>query len=159
MVRSLDTPLAVAAEQLSHRQALQHLTMMMRLFEKCRVENLTHHYALLYEDLARKYWSERAVAMDPTLDRDVKTDKLNKELWEQARQRLASTLTAAGLSTSGHEGGASHASTSGGDSLSMAAVQRQQAASDAAARRADEARNRLNAEQRAADQRNAALVG
>ena len=74
---------------------------MMRLFERCKTENISYQYALMYDVQVRRWLSDRAKVADPDLNLDEETDRIHKEIWVQAKSRLAATLSIAGRSISG----------------------------------------------------------
>ena len=86
-------PTAVACDGLEQRVGLQHLCVMLKLFDECKRLGISHHAAFLYDIYLRKKWHHQAERKDPDLNIGKGSEALGKELWKQPWLQWASVAT------------------------------------------------------------------
>ena len=125
----------------------------MKMAEEARLAGESPYLAILYDDLLRKTVSERAKRRDPELDLDAEFVKVNKEIFQLAKSRLAHVLSAAGVTSE------RPSSSSGGRSFvgMESALAKQAAAADALTKKAEAAAKALARQQQEMDKRAATL--
>ena len=115
----------------------------------CKQENrgMNPHYVALavsYDELRRRDWEERAAKKDPCLEIENEAWVVNKDLLETAKSRLDQVVRAAGLKKGGNETAIESVSKV---SVAESTLEKQMAAADSAAKRAEIAIAKLNAAQ------------
>jgi len=132
---------AVAAGQWTLPQVIAHLDTVMQLSEQERASGGTVFTALVYDELVRRSWEQRAFRRDSTFRLGEAVLEVNGPILAAARARLASTLTAAGVAETVQQSQA--VSASAGASELESTLAKQQAAMDAIAKRAEQATKAL----------------
>jgi len=132
---------AVAAGQWTLPQVIAHLDTVMQLSEQEKASGGTMFTALVYDELVRRSWEQRAFRRDSTLRIGEAVLEVNGPILAAARARLASTLSAAGVAETSPQSQA--ISASAGASELESTLAKQQAAMDAIARRAEQATKAL----------------
>ena len=89
---------AIATKQMTWQSALSHMDIVWHLAEQERMKGNLPFLAFLYEELLRKSWARRAEKGDPSLNIEVESQKLDKDLVDIARHRLIEVMKEAGLS-------------------------------------------------------------
>eukprot|EP00438_Fugacium_kawagutii_P029513 Skav222739 [mRNA] locus=scaffold2390:473992:475065:+ [translate_table: standard] len=89
---------AVATGQLSWPAVLAHVDNVLQLAEQERMKGNRPFLAFLYEELLRKNWARRAEKGDPSLDIPCESQKIDKDLLDIAKHRMAEVMKEAGLS-------------------------------------------------------------
>lgn len=90
---------AVATQQWTWVAVINHMSMVGQIMEIHRVEmgGKAQYLGILYDELARIFWSERAERRDPEMLLEKVTAEPDKNILEAAKSRLAGVLEAAGL--------------------------------------------------------------
>ena len=136
---------AVATSQLSWPVVLAHMDIVLQLVEQERMKGNRPFLAFLYEELLRKNWARRAEKGDPSLDIPAEAQRIDKDLLDIAKHRLAEVMKEAGL---GEHDARQVVSSGSKDSLGFAElVNRQLAAAEAAQKQAEKATQQLAAVQ------------
>ena len=147
---------AVASEQLTWAIASAHMDVIMRISEEARASGNSQYLAILYDDLLRRDWANRAMKKDPALNISAESMVINREIFEIAKTRLSQVLEGAGV-------GAGQGNLSGpGNNLAYVAstesmLAKQQAAAEAVAKRAEAATRQLAKQQEQLEQRRVSL--
>jgi len=132
---------AVAAGQWTMPQVIAHLDTVMQLSEQEKASGGTMFTALVYDELVRRSWEQRAFRRDSTFRIGEAVLEVNGPILAAARARLASTLSAAGVAETIPQSQA--ISASAGASELESTLAKQQAAMDAIAKRAEQATKAL----------------
>eukprot|EP00435_Cladocopium_sp_Y103_P042868 s429_g11.t5 len=131
---------AVATGHLSWPVVLAHVDNVLQLVEQERMKGNRPFLAFLYEELLRKNWARRAEKNDPSLDIAAEAQKIDKDLLDIARHRLAEVMKEAGLS---EQHGRQSASSSQESARTDELVARQLAAAEAAQRQTERVTKQL----------------
>jgi hypothetical protein len=145
---------ATSLEQLTWSAVVAHVDVVMRIAEEARMKGDTPFVAVLYDDLLRRSFANRAEKRDPQLDIEAQSAKVNAEILILAKSRLLQVLGAVGLGDCGvPSSGASPAVTVGTESV----LAKQAAAAEALTRKAESAVRQMQKQQIQLDSRQAAL--
>jgi len=126
---------AVAEGQWTMPQVIAHLDTVMQLREQEKASGGTMVTALVYDELDRRSWEQRAFRRDSTFRIGEAVLEVNGPILAAAKARLASTLLAAGVAETIPQSQVRSASAGVSELESTLAMQ--QAAVDAIAKRAE----------------------
>ena len=144
---------AVAMEHLTWSAVLSHVDVVMRISEELRAASDSMFVAVLYDDLLRRAFADRAAKKDPELNIEKEMTKVNKEILALAKSRLGQVLAAAGIANEPRR-------SSGSDPLTVSAesvLAKQSAAADALSRKAEQAVRQMAQQQESLERRKLAL--
>ena len=123
----------VAIKQLTWPDVVSHVDIVMQLAEQERLKGRPPYLAFVYEEIVRSNFARRAEKRDPDLKISQETQRVDKDILDIARHRLADVLKDAGMEGSS-EGGMLNAKVS---MTAEALIIKQAAVSDAARKQAE----------------------
>jgi hypothetical protein len=95
---------AICCGQLTASQAMNHRDTISRLHAQCQAEGLNLLTAVLYDELVRREWHERALQKDATLDINNECKHVSPRTWSAAKSMIQDVLEACGILSDGQRG-------------------------------------------------------
>ena len=146
---------AVAMGQLSWPAVVGHIDVVTRVSEESRLGGDSAFLALLYDDLLRRSFADRALKRDPALNIETEIVTTNKEILELAKSRLKHTVEFAGIPDKAPQSHGYQPSNLCNSTDSVLA--KQAAAADALTRKAENAVRHMVQQQEGLERRRLAL--
>ena len=142
---------------MSWSMVIGHIDVVMRVSEETRAAGSNTFVAILYDELLRKSFAERAAKRDPALDLEAEFVKINKKVLRLAESRLAQVLAASGITS---DIGASRRPAVPAEALATSTesvLAKQSAAADALTRKAEQTVRHMSQQQESMERRRSAL--